>query len=147
MGRESFQIRNDLIATLLLILLASCSSKEEIVINAVTGPVTVSTDQIWVSHEHVLVDFIGADSINPKKWDHDSVMASVIPYLRELKEHGVSYFVDATPAYLGRDVLLLEKISKNTGLTILTNTGFYGAVNNKYIPAFALAKTPHELAE
>ena len=147
MGRESFQIRNYLIATLLLILLASCSSKEEIVINAVTGPVTVSADEIWVSHEHVMVDFIGADSINPKKWDHDSVMASVIPYLRELKEHGVSYFVDATPAYLGRDVLLLEKISKNTGLTILTNTGFYGAVNNKYIPAFALAKTPHELAE
>ena len=115
--------------------------------NSVTGPVTVSPGEVWLSHEHLLVDFIGADSIDPKRWNHDSVINATLNYLEEIKSHNVKYFVDATPAYLGRDVLLLEKIAKRTGLTIVTNTGFYGAVNNKYVPAFAFEKTPEELAE
>ena len=147
MSSKRSRMCSDIMAILVLMLLASCSSKNEIVINSVTGPITISTDEIWLSHEHILVDFIGADSINPKKWDHDSVMETINPYLAELKEHKVKFFVDATPAYLGRDVLLLEKISKKTGLAILTNTGYYGAVNNKYIPAFVLEKTPEQLAE
>jgi len=116
-------------------------------IQSVRGAAIVSPGEGWLSHEHILVDFIGADSIDSKRWDHDSVMNATIHYLAELKEHNVKYFVDATPAYLGRDVLLLEKIAKKTGLTILTNTGFYGATNNKYIPSFAFNKTAEELAE
>ena len=146
MIKERFRMRNTFITILHLVLVASCASKNEILINSVTGPVTVSPNEIWLSHEHLLVDFIGADSTDPKKWDHDSVISAVLPYLEELKKHSVKYFVDATPAYLGRDVLLLEKIARKTGLTILTNTGFYGAVNNKYIPAFAFEKTAEELA-
>ena len=124
-----------------------CSSKKRSVINSVTGPVTVSPGEIWLSHEHILVDFIGADSIDPKRWHHDSVIDATLIILKNIKQHNVKYFVDATPAYLGRDVLLLEKIAKRTGLTIITNTGFYGAVNNKYVPAFAFEKTAEELAE
>ena len=101
---------------------------------------------IWLSHEHILVDFIGADSIDKNKWNHDSVIKTMSPYLEELKEHNVKFFVDCTPAYLGRDVALLEKLSRKMGLTILSNTGFYGAVNDKYIPSFAFEKTPEELA-
>ena len=146
MAKERLRVRNDIITILLLVLIASCASKNGSIVNSVSGPVTVSPNEVWLSHEHLLVDFIGADSIDPKKWDHDSVISAVLPYLEELKEHNVKYFVDATPAYLGRDVLLLEKIARKTGLTILTNTGFYGAVNNKYIPSFAFEKTAEELA-
>lgn len=146
MAKERLRVRNDIITILLLVLIASCASKNGSIVNSVSGSVTVSPNEVWLSHEHLLVDFIGADSIDPKKWDHDSVISAVLPYLEELKEHNVKYFVDATPAYLGRDVLLLEKIARKTGLTILTNTGFYGAVNNKYIPSFAFEKTAEELA-
>lgn len=134
--------------SLLLLLFVACSSNNErTLIQSVKGPVTVSSGEIWLSHEHILVDFIGADSIDSKRWEHDSVMNATIPYLEELKEHNIKYFVDATPAYLGRDVLLLEKIAKRTGLTIITNTGFYGAVNNKYVPSLAFGKTAEELAD
>jgi len=111
------------------------------------GTITAAPGEVWLSHEHILVDFIGADSIDPQKWDHDSVINTISPYLEEVKDQNVKYFVDATPAYLGRDVSLLEKIAKKTGLTIITNTGFYGATNNKYIAAFAFGKTAEELAE
>jgi phosphotriesterase-related protein len=127
--------------------LFSCSSGKDNAVQSVTGIVTASPGDIWLSHEHILVDFIGADSIDHKKWDHDSVISAIAAYLEELKPHHVRFFVDATPAYLGRDVLLLEKIAKKTGLRILTNTGFYGAVNDKYVPSFAFEKTAEELAE
>jgi len=148
MSKKLFLVHIVVVAISLLLLFASCSSdNKKTMINSVTGPVTVSQGEIWLSHEHLLVDFIGADSIDSKRWNHDSVIDATLNYLEEIKSHNVKYFVDATPAYLGRDVLLLEKIAKRTGLTIVTNTGFYGAVNNKYVPAFAFEKTPEELAE
>jgi phosphotriesterase-related protein len=136
-----------LLVALSLLLFAHCSTRKKTVIQSVTGTVTPAPGEVWLSHEHILVDFIGADSIDAKKWDHDSVINTISPYLEEVKNHNVKYFVDATPAYLGRDVLLLEKIAKKTGITIITNTGFYGAVGNKYIPAFAFDKKAEELAE
>ena len=148
MSQKLFLLRRVVIRITLLSIFASCSpDNKPTLINSVTGPVTVSPGEIWLSHEHLLVDFTGADSIDPKRWNHDTVINSTINYFEELRSHNVKYFVDATPAYLGRDALLLEKIAKKTGLTIITNTGFYGAVNNKYIPAFAFDKTPEQLAE
>jgi len=134
-------------AFMLFIFFENCSEEKQLAIQSVTGTVSTAAGELWLSHEHLLVDFIGADSIDSKKWNHDSVIKAMSPYLEELKQHKVKFFVDATPAYLGRDVLLLEKIAKKTGLTIITNTGFYGAVNNKYVPAFAFGKTAEELAE
>ena len=148
MSQKPFSLYSVVNVIAVLSLFASCSSDSNTtLINSVTGPVTVSPGENWLSHEHILVEFIGADSIDPKRWNHDTVINSTLPYLEEIKTRNVKYFVDATPAYLGRDVLLLEKIAKRTGLIIVTNTGFYGAVNNKYIPAFAYEKTPEELAE
>ncbi len=108
--------------------------------------VDTDTSKIWLTHEHILVDFIGADRIDKRTWNEDSVMRVMMPYLNEVAAHGVEYFVDATPHYLGRDVSLLQRIADSTGLTILTNTGLYGAGNNKYIPAFAERATAEELA-
>jgi len=131
----------------LSVLLPGCSFDDGNSIESVTGTVTPSRGDVWLSHEHILVDFIGADSINSKAWDHDSVINAIQPFLDETKKYNVKYFVDATPAYLGRDVVLLEKLAARTGLTILTNTGFYGAVNDKYIPSFAFEKTAEQIAE
>ena len=116
-------------------------------IQGVQGRYPVDLDHIWLSHEHILVDFIGADSIQPNVWDHNAVITEVIPYLEELRDYKVAYFVDATPAYLGRDVLLLEKIANITGLKIVTNTGLYGARNNKFLPEYVQNISAEDLAE
>jgi phosphotriesterase-related protein len=104
-------------------------------------------DQIWLSYEHILVDFIGADNIQLDIWNHDTIIKLGMSFLDELKDFNVKYFVDATPDYLGRDVLLLERISKLSGIKIITNTGFYGAVGNKYIPEYAFEMLAEDLAE
>ncbi len=113
----------------------------------VSGPTEIDGNQIWLAHEHILVDFIGADSINPDDWEHDSVIAVMLPFLEQAVQNDVSVFVDPTPAFLGRDPLLLKKISEKTGLKVLTNTGLYGVRNNKYIPKYAFTSTAEALAE
>jgi len=143
-------LKNLLYTNLLLLLIMSSGCtffEKQQFIQDVTGTHQLVPNQIWLTHEHILVDFIGADSIQPNDWKHDLIIEKVMPYIQELKEYNVNYFVDATPNYLGRDVLLLEKISNKTGIKIITNTGLYGARNNKYIPQYAYEKTAEELAE
>jgi len=138
------------INSILFLLIISCactSSEKRPLIQEIKGAYELASDKIWLTHEHVLVDFIGADSIQPNTWNHDSIIKEVIPYFEELKEFNVNYFVDATPNYLGRDVLLLEKIANKTGIRIITNTGLYGARNNKFIPQYALEMAVNDLAE
>ncbi len=97
-------------------------------------------------HEHIMVDFVGADKISADRWDREVVKRKVIPYLRAARENGVETLLDCTPNFLGRDVRLLRDISLESGLNILTNTGYYGAVNNKYLPPWALTETDKQLA-
>ncbi|NIJ52424.1 phosphotriesterase family protein [Dyadobacter arcticus] len=98
-------------------------------------------------HEHVLVDFIGADKITPDRWNHNEVIKKVLPYLLEIKSRGIKSIMECTPAFLGRDVRLLQKLSDQSGLNILTNTGYYGASDNKYLPSWAFTETAEELSK
>jgi phosphotriesterase-related protein len=124
-----------------------CSvSNKQPLIQHVNGTQKVSSNDIWLTHEHILVDFVGADSIQPNSWNHETVIREVFPFLEDLKEFKVNYFVDATPNYLGRDVLLLKEIANRTGIRIITNTGLYGARNDKFIPEYAWKMTAENLA-
>jgi phosphotriesterase-related protein len=113
----------------------------------VTGEIKASSLGQTLIHEHVLVDFIGADKITPDRWEHQNVIDKVLPYLLEVKSRGIKSIVECTPAFLGRDVVLLQKLANKSGLQILTNTGFYGASDNKYLPSFAVTETAGQLAE
>ena len=140
-------LRCHLLLLLIAIICTGTLSGQQAFIQDVQGWHQVDSDGIWLSHEHILVDFIGADSIQPHTWDHDAVIAEVTPYLEELKAYKVEYFVDATPAYLGRDVLLLEKLANKTGLKIISNTGLYGARNNKFLPQYVQNISAVDLAQ
>jgi len=112
----------------------------------VNGPVDSEKIGVTLSHEHILVDFIGANQYDPTRWDRDQVVEALLPYLIELKRLGCSTFIECTPAFLGRDPLLLKTLSNKSGLNIITNTGYYGAVNNKYLPISAISASSQDLA-
>src|SRR5262249_5621927 len=69
-----------------------------------------------------------------------------LPHLKRVRELGCRTFVECTPAYLGRDPALLKRLAEASGLQVLTNTGYYGAVKGKYLPAHAHTETPDQLA-
>nr|WP_295928122.1 phosphotriesterase [uncultured Dyadobacter sp.] len=113
---------------------------------SVQGKIAVAKLGRALIHEHVLVDFIGADKISSDRWKHDEVVAKVLPYLLEIKQRGINTLVECTPAFIGRDVVLLKTLSEQSGLHILTNTGYYGASDNKYLPKWAFTETADQLA-
>ncbi len=144
-------MRKNLKLTILLIfiltMLGCATAEKQWTIQSVEGAHRVSEPRIWLSHEHILVDFIGADHIKSNSENHDKIINEILPYLESLKKHKVRYFVDATPNYIGRDVVLLEKLSQRTGLTILTNTGLYGARNKIFIPQSTAELSAEDLAK
>ncbi|MES2874667.1 MAG: phosphotriesterase [Bacteroidota bacterium] len=113
----------------------------------VTGKIPAANTGLTLIHEHILVDFIGADSTGYHRWDKSKVIERVLPFLMDAKQKGVQTIFDCTPAYLGRDPLLLKELSEKSGINILTNTGYYGARDNKYIPRHAVSQTPEEIAK
>ncbi|WP_111670445.1 phosphotriesterase family protein [Algoriphagus litoralis] len=139
-----------LISIILSLILASCqnppSTTIEKTINSVTGSVSIDSLGLTLIHEHMLVDFIGADSISPDRWNRDSVVIKVLPFLLEVKKYGVRTILDCTPSFLAKDPLLLQELSKKSGIQILTNTGYYGAVGGKYLPKHAYSESAEELS-
>jgi phosphotriesterase-related protein len=115
-------------------------------IMTVLGPVPAGSLGRTLMHEHVLVDFVGADKIAPGRYDPEEVFQKALPHLQKLKSVGCGTLVECTPAYLGRDPELLRRLSRASGLHIITNTGFYGAGHNKFLPEFAFSETAEQLA-
>ena len=115
------------------IVIISCKSDTSEYIMTVNGPIQPDEMGMTLTHEHVLVDFIGADSISYSYWNRDSVTAKLLPLLEKVKSLGVRTFCECTPKYLGRDPLVLKDLAQKTGLNFITNTGYYGAYN-RYIP-------------
>lgn len=112
----------------------------------VLGPIDGTALGTTLIHEHFLVDFIGADKISPDRWEREEVIKKVLPYLMQAKDKGVKTILDCTPAYLGRDPLLLRALSQQSGMQLITNTGYYGARQNQHLPAHAFTDTAAQLA-
>lgn len=113
---------------------------------SVTGPIKGSALQFTLTHEHVLADFIGAKGYSKSRYDAEEVFNIALPFLKEVKKLGCATFFDCSPMYLGRDVLLLKRLAEASGLNIITNTGYYGAVGEKFLPPNAYTETAEQIA-
>lgn len=114
--------------------------------NTVLGPLNTITLGSTLMHEHVLVDFIGADKVSPSRYNSEEVFARALPHLKQLLQAGCRTLVECTPAYIGRDPALLARLSKASGLNLVTNTGYYGAAEDKFVPRHAYQETAEQLS-
>lgn len=146
-SRRSFL--SGLAATAPLVLggrLAAATSPSPGRVYTVQGPIDPAEMGTTLVHEHVLVDFVGADRVSRTRYDAEEVFRRVLPHLVEVRSRGCQTFIDCTPAYLGRDPRLLRRLSEASGLRILTNTGYYGAARDRYVPPQVAQETPRQLA-
>lgn len=125
---------------------ARSQENKQLSVMTVNGPMPATQMGTSLIHEHILVDFIGANVITPDRWDRDEVMDKMLPYLDEAVAAGCKTFVDCTPNYLGRDVELLRNISRTARINIITNTGYYGGSDEKFLPAHAFEESADKLA-
>jgi predicted metal-dependent phosphotriesterase family hydrolase len=112
----------------------------------VTGPIDAQRLGLTLMHEHVMVDFIGAGKVSRDRYNSDEVFGIALPHLKRIRELGCRTFVDCTPNWLGRDAALLQRLSKASGLQIVTNTGYYGARSHQFLPAHVERETSEQIA-
>ena len=111
----------------------------------VTGPVEASQLGVVLSHEHIMSTFGAEPAVTPN-YDEAAVLAAVVPALETLRSAGVGTIIEGTAAYFGRDPRLLRRIAGQTGMHVVTNTGYYGAANGRYLPPELASLTVEELA-
>lgn len=112
----------------------------------VTGEVQAQHLGGVLPHEHVMVDFIGADKVSKQRYNTDEVFKAVVSHLKQLRAVGCRTLVECTPACLGRDPVLLRRLSRASGVYILTNTGWYGAANDKFLPTMVRSLLAEQMA-
>lgn len=118
---------------------------EEGRVMTVRGPVPPQKLGLMLPHEHLFSNF-GEDPAEPPAYDEARLLAEVIPYAQRVREMGCRAVADSTAAWFGRSPRLLRAVSEKTGLHILTNTGYYGAASDRYVPRHAFEETHAGLA-
>jgi len=129
-----------------LFIVQACSNLNPHAVS-VNGKIPAKQMSVTLVHEHVLVDFIGADKISGNRYDQDEAFTIILPHLKSLYQKGCRTLIECTPQYLGRDVALLKRLSDSSGVQIFTNTGYYGASGEKFLPASILNQTAEDLAK
>lgn len=112
----------------------------------VTGPVDPSTFGTILPHEHVLSRF-GEPPARRPDYDLATLFDTVVPILEHVEALGCTAIMDCTAAYFGRDPLIMRRLAEMSGVHLVTNTGYYGAADDRYVPEHAYQETPEQLAE
>lgn len=116
------------------------------VVHTVRGPVSPDVLGPTLPHEHILVDFVGAAEVSPSRYKADDVATAALPHLRAAYAQGVRTLIECTPNFLARDPRLLARLSAESGLHLITNTGLYGARKNIFLPTYAHTESATQLA-
>jgi phosphotriesterase-related protein len=111
----------------------------------VQGPADPNDLGIVLPHEHIMSTF-GAPATDTPSYDQDRLLALAVPYLRRIAGLGCGAVVDCTTEYFGREPGLLRRISQESGVHIVTNTGYYAAAADRYVPDHALREDAPTLA-
>lgn len=121
-------------------------SRREFLLAAAAAPAAGLAGSVLV-HEHVLVDFAGAEKASPDRYDREEVIRTARPKLEEVKAMGCRRLLECTPNGLGRDPALLGRLEELTGVELWTNTGLYGAANRSGVPKYAWEESAGQLAK
>lgn len=96
-------------------------------LNTVLCRINKSEAKACLCHEHIccfseyLFKMVGKEYL-----DKEKLASKSIAELKRLKDaYGMNLFIDCTPVNIGRDIELLKKISKESGVHIVCSTGFY----------------------
>lgn len=123
------------------------TNQSENYIMTVSGKINVNKLGRTLPHEHIIVDFIGAEIVKQPQYSDEIAIEIILPHLMELKKNGIGTIFECTPNYIGRNPQLLKKLSDLSGINIVTNTGYYAAVDKKYLPQHAYDETAEQISK
>jgi phosphotriesterase-related protein len=95
-------------------------------INTVTR--TINTDQLGTTlmHEHLLVGWAGWElDCKAPRFDRKTGLKQAVERLKQLKDLGLTTFLDPCPNDIGRDVVFMAEAADASGVNIICTTGLY----------------------
>ena len=113
---------------------------------SVTGRVELPPEGVLLPHEHIMSIF-GRERSHHVEYDEERLIKSVLPYLLKLKSLGCVAIADCTAAWIGRRPDLLRRFSMESGIVVITNTGYYGAAGGRYLPDGIESASAGEIAD
>ena len=143
--RRSF-IEKSLLALGSLAIAPSIFAQTPKSIMTVQGPIGLGQMGFTLPHEHIMSIF-GGPIAQHAAYNEEQLFKVVIPYLKKLKGLGLNTLCECTAAYFGRRADLLKTISQKTGIHILTNTGYYGAAKDRYVPNHVKTESVDQLTQ
>ena len=97
-------------------------------VNTVLGPVDTAHLGFTLSHEHVGTNAAGLRHTYPEFIDREGLLEQSVTAMREAYQEGVRTMVEVTTFDLGRDIGLIQEVSRLSGIQIIAATGNHLAV-------------------
>lgn len=97
-------------------------------VNTVLGPIDTSEMGFTLSHEHVGTNAAGLRHTYPEFIDRSGIVEQATAALKEAYDEGLRTMVDVSPFDLGRDVQVMQEVSRGSGVHIIAATGNHLAV-------------------
>lgn len=113
------------------------------VVQTVQGPIDASKLGFTLPHEHIFASSAGFMQTWPEFFGgRAKFINKVVDKLKEAKDEGVDTIVDVTPTDIGRDIRLLQEVSRKSGVQIVACTGHW------LYPSLSMsARTVEEITE
>src|SRR5262245_7380569 len=130
---------------LLASALAACVSPDghkQFVLQTTDGPAPVERVGIVLPHEHIFTDLRGPETPGYGEAEPNDVIRIMQPLLAEAKAQGVDLFVECTSIGVGRNVPIISRLARQSGLRIMVPTGVYGRA--QFAPKAYAQMTPQE---
>ncbi len=113
-------------------------------VNTVLGPIDSSELGFTLSHEHITLGAAGTAAAYPGFQDLDAIVDAATAALKEAYDGGVRTIIDVTTLDLGRDIPLMQDVSRRSGVHAIPCTGnhlsipriFWGAPVDKVAALF-----------
>jgi len=114
----------------------------------VTGPIPASAMCTTLTHEHLFANLQPYEewARAPHSYDRDEVVEVVLPQLTRVRQLGCKTLIDCTATHLGRDPVLIKRLSQASGLQMLTVTGNYAAAEGRFLPPYVFSESVDALA-
>ena len=112
-------------------------------VQTVLGPIDSSKLGFTLSHEHINASSAGIWQAWPELLGGRArFVATAVDQLKRAKDEGVASIIDCTTIDLGRDIRLMEEISRKSGMQVIAATGHWLDPSNTM-----RARTVEELAD
>jgi len=112
-------------------------------VQTVLGPVETSKLGFTLSHEHIAASSAGIWQAWPELFGGRArFVSTAVDQLKRAKDEGVDTIIDCTTIDLGRDIRLMQKIARRSGMQVVAATGHWLDPSNTM-----RARTVEELAD